>query len=266
MIVKPKSYGIFGIINLLKGRAFCASYIYILAPKLLNTAMAPAPTTTMTGSDDGSRFHDVGACILRALGATRADLSAPGGNLVVADCDDSMDMDGPTVYDVQASGKRYRLAKRLEGMVGERMSARSFWYGLGNRRGFELVVRPLPADAAAAEEARDGGTPVLVVVRAQCGAFDVRECKEDRDARPTRALNALARYCDSTFLPEPCRPHCHLKALKALAKRPLTPKDLGLAAPAASGRTGAKKRPRKTAKKAGKTVAKKRAAEARKRP
>lgn len=184
--------------------------------------------------EEGDVFHPIGACILRVVGASKADLlsssNANADNLVVAEANDSCDMDAPAVYAVQPSGKRHRLGK-LKGHVSERMEARSFWGGLGHRAGIQLVARALPnAETVKEGKGSNVATPVLVIVKAQCGVFDVREFKkgykEDRDQRPGRALNALLKYCDSGGLPTACKPFYNAKALKLLIKRPLSLKDL----------------------------------------
>ena len=140
----------------------------------------------------------------------------------------------PTPPSPQGSGKRYMVGK-LKGFIGARMEARSFWAGLGFRNGIKIVAQVLPE--AKTETVGNGkgknpiSTPALFIVKAQCGVFDVRDFKKgdeyDRDQRPGRALNALMKYCESDGIPASCKRFHNAKALKALAKRPLTLKDLG---------------------------------------
>jgi len=184
---------------------------------------------------DNGIFHPVGACILHVIGASLSELSNPHTNLIVADSNDSMDEDGPALFEIAASSsmKRYRIGRTIKGFLSDRMEARSFWWGLGHRAGIKLEVQALP-DAKLNKDHNWGNNsaiPILIIVKAQCDVFDVREFKKgergNRDQRPGRALNALLKYCESEDLPEECKPFYNVKALKALTKRPLAPKDLG---------------------------------------
>ena len=187
----------------------------------------------MVSVDDA--YHPVGACLFYVDGASKAEISS-ASNLVVEDVADSFDMDGPAIFNVRGMS-RDRLGK-LKGFIGDRMEARSFWYGLGHRSGIRLVVRSLsPEEAETQEEkeramgikAADSNTKVIIIVEAQCGVFDIQEFKNAervfRDQRPGRALNALLRYCESG-LPAPCQPFYDAKALKVLTKRALSLKDI----------------------------------------
>mmetsp|Transcript_28314 Transcript_28314/g.32551 ORF Transcript_28314/g.32551 Transcript_28314/m.32551 type:complete len:322 (+) Transcript_28314:236-1201(+) len=206
----------------------------------------------MTNNSDDD-FHQVGACILHVIGASLSDLSN-SKNLVVAEHDDSFDPDGPALFDAQPNGQRYRIGK-LKGFIGDRMEARSFWYGLGHRAGIKIVAQSLPD--AKLEKGHGWGKksaiPVLIIVKAQCGVFDVREFKkgerEERDQRPGRAINALLRYCELNGLPDECKPFYNAKALKALAKRPLSLKDLGATTTSGASKDGVGKAKKKARKK-----------------
>ena len=188
----------------------------------------------MVSVDDA--YHPVGACLFYVDGASKAEVSS-ASNLVVEDVADSFDMDGPAIFNVRGMS-RDRLGK-LKGFIGDRMEARSFWYGLGHRSVIRLVVRSLsPEEAETQEEkeramgikAADSNTKVIIIVEAQCGVFDIQEFKNAervfRDQRPGRALNALLRYCESG-LPAPCQPFYDAKALKVLTKRTFSLKDIG---------------------------------------
>eukprot|EP00571_Detonula_confervacea_P000500 CAMPEP_0172316994 /NCGR_PEP_ID=MMETSP1058-20130122/30210_1 /TAXON_ID=83371 /ORGANISM="Detonula confervacea, Strain CCMP 353" /LENGTH=224 /DNA_ID=CAMNT_0013031441 /DNA_START=23 /DNA_END=697 /DNA_ORIENTATION=- len=204
--------------------------------------------------DSSDTFHPVGACLLWVDGNLP---SAPNKlNLVVSEVNDSYDMDAPAIYDVQPNGmKRYKIGK-LKGFLGPRMEARSFWYGLGHRSGIQIVAQALPnnANIESAEGEGTNKTKILIIVKAQVGVFDIREFKQgdrdERDQRPGRALNALLRYCEEVDLPEVCKPFYNAKALKALTKRPLTLKDLGIASTASGSSKAGSDKAKKAEKKA----------------
>lgn len=215
-------------------------------------------------AEDGDEtFHPVGACKLWVDGNLP---SAPNNlNLVVSEVNSSYDMDGPAIYDVQPNGMQRYMIGKLKGFIGPRMEARSFWHGLGHRAGIKVVAQALlDANTESVGAGNNSATEILIIVKAQCGVFDVREFKkgdrDERDQRPGRALNALLKYCESENLPESCKPFYNAKALKALTKRPITLKDLGASATSSAPLKAGGDKAEKEGKKA--VVSKKRPASA----